>query len=86
MQLWAEGKQPADARRIGDSDSSDSNASHSSSNKKPNRETKSRDIFCYFDNTDKLWAPYDARKILAKLDLVKGLPAEPGKLLDIPKR
>lgn len=86
MQLWAEGKQPADARRIGDSDSSNSNASHSSSNKGRNRETESCDIFCYFDNTDKLWAPYDARKILAKLDLVKDLPAEPGKLLDIPKR
>jgi uncharacterized protein YecE (DUF72 family) len=82
MQLWAEGKQPADAMRIVDSSSSNSNTSQSSSTK----ESKSRDIFCYFDNTDKLWAPYDARKILAKLDLVKSLPAEPGKLLDDAKQ
>lgn len=79
MLLWADGKQPADAQRI--ADSSDSNAG----SKSP-QQSESRDIFCYFDNTDKLWAPYDARKILAKLDLIKDLPAEPGKLLEIPKK
>jgi len=67
MQLWAAGKQPKDAKVISEIDPAP---------------VASRDIFCYFDNTDKLWAPYDARKILAKLDLIKNLPAEPGKLMD----
>lgn len=68
MQIWSRGGQPKDAKCI---DSSS-----------PPSDTKERDLFCYFDNTDKLWAPYDARKILAKLDLLKNLPAEPGKLMD----
>lgn len=68
MQMWSRGGQPKDAKCI---DSSS-----------PPSDPKERDLFCYFDNTDKLWAPYDARKILAKLDLLKNLPAEPGKLMD----
>lgn len=68
MQIWSKGGQPKDAKCI---DSST-----------PPSGTKERDLFCYFDNTDKLWAPYDARKILAKLDLLQNLPAEPGKLMD----
>lgn len=75
MQAWAAGKQPKDAQVISKHDKP----------KKDAIDAKSRDIFCYFDNTDKLWAPYDARKILAKLDLIKSLPAEPGKLMDDPR-
>lgn len=70
MRAWSSGGQPKDAQLIIDVDT-DADTS---------REAKERDVFCYFDNTDKLWAPYDARKILAKLDLLKNLPAEPGKL------
>jgi uncharacterized protein YecE (DUF72 family) len=64
MQIWSRGGHPKDAKLIAESPQPPS--------------TKERDVFCYFDNTDKLWAPYDARKILARLDLLKGLPAEPG--------
>ena len=65
IQKWSQGKQPGDAKLT---------SSH-----KPKSQS-SRDIFCYFDNTDKLWAPYDARKILAKFDLLADLETEPGKL------
>lgn len=68
MQIWSKGEQPKDAKLIAEAAPRDSK--------------DERDVFCYFDNTDKLWAPYDARKILAKLDLLKNLPAEPGKLMD----
>lgn len=66
IQTWSRGAEPTDAHRILD---------------KKAKKRASRDIFCYFDNTDKLWAPFDARKILAKLELLDRLPAEPGKLL-----
>lgn len=68
MQTWSRGGQPKDAKLIAESPKANP--------------VKERDVYCYFDNTDKLWAPYDARKILAKLDLLKGLPAEPGKLME----
>lgn len=68
MQIWSRGSQPKDAKLI---------AAY-----KPKEAVKERDVFCYFDNTDKLWAPYDARKILARLDLLKDLPAEPGQLME----
>lgn len=65
MNLWRQGKQPDDAKLI---------------NPPQEDAKKPRDIFCYFDNTDKLWAPFDARKILEKFDLAKHLEEEPGKL------
>ncbi len=68
MLTWSRGNQPADASLI--------------AKKGARKKSEPRDIFCYFDNTDKLWAPYDARKILGKLGLLEGLPAEPGKLLE----
>lgn len=34
-----------------------------------------RDVFCYFDNTTKLNAPFNARRLLQKLDLETGLEA-----------
>jgi uncharacterized protein YecE (DUF72 family) len=69
MKTWSRGNQPGDANLV--------------RAKKAQTANEERDIFCYFDNTDKLWAPYDARKILARLDLLKNLPAEPGKLMDV---
>lgn len=65
MVLWHQGKQPHDAKLI---------LPHHTSTPKP------KDIFCYFDNTEKRWAPFDARKILDKFDLTKDLEEEPGKL------
>lgn len=34
---------------------------------------KTRDIYCYFDNDIKVKAPFDARKLLRRLDLEEGL-------------
>jgi hypothetical protein len=34
------------------------------------------------DNADKLWAPFDARKILENYDLAESLEEEPGKPKD----
>ena len=38
----------------------------------------SRDIYCYFDNDQKVHAPYDARRLLSKLKLDGELVTEPG--------
>jgi uncharacterized protein YecE (DUF72 family) len=58
---WHRGKEPADARRI--------------SNRKPPA-ARSRDVFCYLDNTDvKLRAPVDAQTLMRKLGLRPGNPA-----------
>lgn len=65
MESWSQGKQPKDAKLT--SDIAAATANH-------------RDIFCYFDNTDKLWAPFDARKILEKFDLAQSLEEMPGKI------
>lgn len=55
IEAWQSGKQPEDATRIG---------------KRPAIKTKSRDVFCFFDNTDaKLRAPMDARSLLSRLQL-----------------
>lgn len=65
MHRWSQGSQPDDPKLVSDQ-------------APPAR--KSRDLFCYFDNTDKLWAPHDARKILTKFGLADQLETEPGKL------
>lgn len=60
IRLWSEGSQPPDAALISDT-------------KPPAK--KSRDVFCYFDNDIKVKAPFDARKLLARLDLGHELAA-----------
>lgn len=54
MAPWSEGRQPRGARLI-------------SKEKPPERER--RDVFCYFDNTDKRHAPDNARELMALLGL-----------------
>ena len=54
---WSAGAQPADAQLISG---------------KPAPKKASRDIFCYFDNDIKVHAPFDARKLMAKLGLPLG--------------
>jgi uncharacterized protein YecE (DUF72 family) len=57
---WQAGREPRDARRT----SSD-----------PAPAAKSRDVFCYFDNTDvKLRAPVDAQTLMRRLSLQPGVP------------
>lgn len=60
IRLWSAGSQPQDANLISET--------------KPVAK-KSRDVFCYFDNDIKVKAPFDARKLLARLDLGQGLAA-----------
>ncbi|HYF43296.1 MAG TPA: DUF72 domain-containing protein [Ramlibacter sp.] len=54
IRAWTTGGQPADARLI--------------SPEAPSRRA-GRDVYCYFDNTDKLHAPDNARELMAMLDV-----------------
>ena len=63
IEAWSGGTQPEDARLIVD---------------KPPPKRRSRDIYCYFDNDQKVHAPYDARRLLERLHLAGELEAEPG--------
>ncbi|UAW97746.1 DUF72 domain-containing protein [Halopseudomonas nanhaiensis] len=63
IRTWSKGQQLEDARLIADS-------------KAP--AARQRDVFCYFDNDVKVRAPYDARTLLGKLGLDKGLRTTPG--------
>ncbi len=54
IDAWARGGQPTDARLI---------------TKSPPPARASRDVYCYFDNTDKLHAPDNARELMEKLGL-----------------
>ncbi|QBI02069.1 DUF72 domain-containing protein [Pseudoduganella albidiflava] len=60
IRAWSTGGQPGDARLI-------------TAAAPPKR--ASRDIYCYFDNDIKVHAPFDARRLLARLDADAALPA-----------
>lgn len=60
---WSQGSQPEDAQLI-------------VQGPPPRRAT--RDVYCYFDNDQKVHAPYDARRLLQKLSLDHELMTEPG--------
>lgn len=60
IDAWRNGREPQDARRICPT---------------PSRPCAGRDVFCYFDNTDKRHAPDNARELMALLG-VPG-PARP---------
>ena len=49
---WADGGEPADAHRI---------------SSRPPRKRSSRDVFCYFDNDQKVRAPFDAQRLMERL-------------------
>ena len=59
---WRSGGQPADARLI--------------STQAPRRR-HARDVYVYFDNTDKLQAPLDAQRLMARLGLARATPGSP---------
>lgn len=78
IDAWSKGGQPKDAHLISD--------------KEP-LSRKSRDVYCYFDNDIKVKAPFDARKLLRRLDLESGLAEldwshanEPGELNPVKAR
>ncbi len=52
MDAWRQGEQPDDARLI---------------SREPPPERASRDVYCYFDNTDKRHAPDNARELMEML-------------------
>jgi uncharacterized protein YecE (DUF72 family) len=58
IRAWSTGGQPDDAKLISD--------------KSPSARV-SRDVYCYFDNDIKVRAPFDARSLIDKLGLGKGL-------------
>jgi len=60
---WAAGSQPDDARLV---------APRQIPPQRP------RDVYCYFDNDQKVHAPFDARRLLEKLDAGHATLAEPG--------
>lgn len=49
---WAAGEEPSDAQRVS----------------RPARKRASRDVFCYFDNDEKVRAPYDAMRLMKRLE------------------
>ncbi|HEX9450337.1 MAG TPA: DUF72 domain-containing protein [Burkholderiales bacterium] len=53
---WTRGKEPVDAHKI--------------SNAKP-RASKSRNVYCYFDNDVKVRAPFDADRLMQKLGVAR---------------
>jgi uncharacterized protein YecE (DUF72 family) len=63
IRAWTHGGQPADARLI---------------SKEPPPQRATRDVYCYFDNTDKLHAPGNARELMSKLGLPMPPPLDPG--------
>ncbi|HSX85412.1 MAG TPA: DUF72 domain-containing protein [Cellvibrio sp.] len=67
IRLWSQGRQPSDAKLVV---------------KEKDSAQGPRDVYCYFDNTDKLFAPYDARKVLERLGLADKLKAKPGEMME----
>jgi len=72
IEAWSKGGQPKDAHLVSAQESSPK---------------QSRDVYCYFDNDIKVKAPFDARKLLKRLNLESGLAEldwshadEPGEL------
>ncbi|QCI12499.1 DUF72 domain-containing protein [Pseudomonas putida] len=68
IQRWSQGSQAEDAQLV-------------VPGAPPRR--ASRDVYCYFDNDQKVHAPYDARRLLEKLDLDHDLLTEPGALPEV---
>jgi len=64
---WSQGSQPRDAKLIA----------------KRTKLPSSLHVFCYFDNTDKLWAPQDARQLSHLLGVDKDLQQADDLLRDI---
>ena len=54
IEAWRNGRQPADARLI---------------QRRPPQIAQPLDVYCYFDNTDKLHAPDNARELMQRLGM-----------------
>jgi uncharacterized protein YecE (DUF72 family) len=73
IRQWAKGRQPDDAATI----------TATRPDGLPGQ--NGRDVFVYFDNTLKINAPFDARRLMQRLRVVGGLPA-PGAEKSMPAR
>lgn len=69
---WSQGHEPPDPVLISGKAPQDS---------RKRAITAERDIYCYFDNDVKVHAPYDARKLLEKLNLTDTLTVKPGQMI-----
>ena len=67
IKSWSKGVQPRDAKLIA----------------KRSKLNNSLEVFCYFDNTDKLWAPQDARQLSVLLGIDKDFQDADDLLKDI---
>jgi uncharacterized protein YecE (DUF72 family) len=54
IRAWTDGREPQDAQRI---------------SAKPPRRRSQRDVFCYFDNDQKVRAPFDALRLMERLEI-----------------
>ena len=59
IRAWAEGREPADPERVTD---------------RPPPSDRPRDVYVYFDNDEKTKAPFDARRLMERLDTAAGFP------------
>jgi uncharacterized protein YecE (DUF72 family) len=66
--VWSRGGEPEDAERIGE----------------PSPAGGARDVYVYFDNDEKTRAPFDARRLMERLDLAGSFPA-PGTAEALPE-
>jgi uncharacterized protein YecE (DUF72 family) len=53
IKAWADGGEPSDAQRV---------------LARPPRKRHNRDVFCYFDNDQKVRAPFDAERLMQRLE------------------
>jgi uncharacterized protein YecE (DUF72 family) len=72
IDAWRRGGEPADARKVCDG-------------LKP-APRKARDVFCYFDNDMKVHAPFDAKKLIQKVEALDGHPGREAGLPARPER
>ena len=72
IDAWRRGGEPADARKI-------------AADLAP-APRKSREVYCYFDNDMKVHAPFDARKLIQKVEALDGYPRSPARLPARPER
>lgn len=56
IEAWSHGLEPEDAQRIDTRET------------RPKRVTKTRDVYCYFGNDMKVKAPFDARRLMARIE------------------
>lgn len=78
IEAWHRGTQPKDAQLAGGRGGQ--RGGRRGGRRGSGKSASARDIYCYFDNTDKLWAPGDARTLLTRLGLGEQIAPDLDKL------